>query len=373
MLRANDAWRGLIATPPQSPLERVLSAFKAHTNVALEVPFFVFLHFVSGILIKRGTVIQGKIGTISPELWTIILAPSGSGKSLSHQAIEKSAPVRSEFPETASAARFIEALAEQSPALWFQDEIAQILKQIENPASPLGEMKSYLLRTYDNAPVERSTLKSSVRVERPVLGILGLNTPESFQKALSPESLLDGFAQRFGFVWAERDPLRPMHDYPIFDMPALELAAKQAFDGLPPAEAIPLEFTLTPEAEEAFAASFTLMGQGQEENESYFRRAMFRAFKYAALYHLILGKTAAELDATDIGWGARVSAMHLADMGKVLRRHEAFDDLAVKVAKAKQVKASVEADGQALTPRVLQQRVRGVRTAAEAKALFELL
>src|SRR5690606_29605364 len=158
------------------------------------------------------------------ELWTIILAPSGSGKSLSHHAIEKSAPVRSEFPETASAARFIEALSEQSPALWFQDEIAQILKQIENPASPLGEMKSYLLRTYDNAPVERSTLKGSVRVERPVLGILGLNTPESFQKALSPESLLDGFAQRFGFVWAERDPSRPMHDYPIFDMPALVLA-----------------------------------------------------------------------------------------------------------------------------------------------------
>lgn len=367
------SWRGLIATPPGSPLERVLGAFQKHTNCPLEVPFFVFLHFVSGMLLQRGTRIEGVIGSISPELWTIILAPSGSGKTFCHSVIEEAAPVKSDFPEPASAARFVQALAEKSPGLWFQDEIAQILKQVENTSSPLGEMKGYLLRTYDNAPVERSTLRDTITVERPVLGILGLNTPESFQRALSAESLLDGFAQRFGFVWAERDPNRPMHQFAIYDRTALLRACTAAFSVLPAVDDLPLKYTLTHRAQEAFKASFALLGQGHEDNESYFRRAMFRAFKYAALYHVILGKSSAELDAEDIGWGARVSSMHIADMSKVLRRDKGFDEYATKVEKARAVKEAVEAEGKTLTHRLLQQRLRGIQSAAEAKAIMAML
>lgn len=370
---SGNTWRGLLATPPGSPLEIVLDAFRKETNIPLEIPFFAFIHFVSGMLLQRGSTIEGSIGTMHPELWTIVLAPSGSGKTFAHGVIQDCSPIKSEFPEPASGARFIEALSQQSPALWFQDEIAQKLKQIESPGTPLSECKEYLLRTYDNSKIERSTKAGTITVEEPVLGILGLNTPESFKKALSAESLLDGFAQRFGFVWAEKDPNRRMIDFPIYDRKRLVAACERAFKALPTVEDLHTAYRLPPEADAAFRTSFGMLGHNQEDNESFFRRAMFRAFKYAVIYHLILGKTSDTIDAEDIGWGARLSNLHIEDMAKVLGRDDAFSQFNALVEKARKVKEKLDAEGKPITARVIQQKVWGVKTNEEAKAILEML
>ncbi|MGD1327128.1 hypothetical protein ACNHE5_19850 [Pandoraea pnomenusa] len=365
-------WRGMFAVPPGSAIELVLSAFRRETNVPLEIPFFGFLHFVSGMLLANETRITGPIGEISPELWTVVLAPSGSGKTFAVSVIEEASPVKAEFPEAVSGAAFLEGLAEHSPALWLQDEIAQKLKQIEDPKSPLGDAKEYLLRAYDNKRIERVTKKETVRVERPALGILGLNTPESFKKALSQESLLDGFAQRFGFVWAERDPSRPMENFPIYDRPRLLKACEAAFEKV---QAVQLHrvYRISHRGAEAFRTSFSLLGKGMEENESYFRRAMFRAFRYAVLYHVILGKAGDTIDDEDVGWGARVSSLHLSDMGKILGEQKELSGVAEKVAKAQEVKKRCEAAGKPFNPRAIQQGVRGVASADEARAIFDLI
>lgn len=375
MLQAKQpagGWRGMFAVPPSSAIELVLAAFRRGTDVPLEIPFFGFLHFVSGMLLANDTRITGPIGEISPELWTVVLAPSGSAKTFAVGVIEDASPVKSKFPEAVSGAAFLEGLAEHSPALWVQDEIAQKLKQIEDPKSPLGDAKEYLLRAYDNKPIERVTKRDTVRVERPALGILGLNTPESFRKALSQESLLDGFAQRFGFVWAERDPDRPMEEFPIYHKPELLKACKAAFEKV---QAVPLHkvYRIGHEGAEAFKTSFSLLARGMETNESYFRRAMFRAFRYAVLYHVILGKSNDIIDAEDVGWGARVSSLHLSDMGKILGEQKELSGVAEKVAKAQEVKKRFDAAGKPFTPRVIQQSVRGVASAEEARAIFALL
>ena len=370
---SGNTWRGLIATPPGSALEIVLDAFRRRTNIPLEIPFFAFIHFVSGMLLQRGTTIRGSIGTLHPELWTIVLAPSGSGKTFAHGVIQECSPAKSEFPEPASGARFIEALSQQSPALWFQDEIAQKLKQIESPGTPLSECKEYLLRTYDNSKIERSTKQGTITVEKPVLGILGLNTPESFKKALSAESLLDGFAQRFGFVWAEKDPNRRMVDFALYDRGQLVAACEKAFEKLPKVEDLHSVYRLSSEAETAFKTSFGMLGHDQEENESFFRRAMFRSFKYAVIYHLILGKTSDTIDAEDIGWGARLSNLHIEDMAKVLGRDDGFSRFNELVEKARKVKAKLDAEGKPTTARAIQQGVWGIKTTEEAKAILEMI
>lgn len=370
---SGNTWRGLVATPPGSPLEVILNAFREKTNIPLEIPFFAFVHFVSGMLLQRGSVIKGTVGTLHPELWTIVLAPSGSGKTFAHNVIQECSPIKSEFPEPASGARFIQALSEQSPALWFQDEIAQKLKLIESPGSPLSECKEYLLRTYDNSKIERSTKQGTITVQTPILGILGLNTPASFKKALSAESLLDGFAQRFGFVWAEKDPNRRMVDFALYNRNHLVAACEKAFQKLPKVEDLHPAYHLTTEAETAFKTSFGMLGHDQEDNESFFRRAMFRAFKYAVIYHLILGKTSDTIDAEDIGWGARLSNLHLEDMVKVLSKDDAFNGFQDLVEKARKVKAKLEAEGKPVTARALQQGVRGVKNIGEAKLLLDMI
>lgn len=365
-------WRGTYAVPPASALERVLSAFRQETNIPLELPFFAFLHFVSGLLLQRGSKIAGPVGELAPELWTVVLAPSGAGKTWAVSVLEEAAGLEGmAFTEPASGAAFLEALAQKSPALWTQDEIAQKLKQIETPNSPLSDAKEYLLRTYDNKPLERKRVRGEpLRVEKPILGILGLNTPESFRKALSAESLLDGFAQRFGFVWAEKDPNRPMRDFPIYDKPKVLAACAKAFEQVKRTQ-LHDRYTIGPEAAEAFSTSFALLDQRADMPESYFRRSMFRAFRYAVLYHVILGKEGSEIDAEDIGWGARVVSLHLADMGKVLGRDDEFRASSEVVAKATRLKERLDQQGKPFDPRAIQMGLREVKGADQARVVYE--
>ena len=358
----------------------MLSAFNEETNIPLEIPFFGFLHFVSAVLLDKGVRVVGPIGEMSTEMWTVILAPSGAGKTFATSLIEEAAPVKSNFTEAVSGAAFFEALAAKPWNLWTQDEIAQKLKQIEDPRSPLGEVKEYLLRTYDNNPIERTSKKDGTqRIERPTMGILGLNTQESFKKALSPESLLDGFAQRFGFVWAERDPARPFKEFPIYNRPRILAECHKAFAKIASITIHP-RYKIGPEGEEAFRMSFGLLSRGFEQDESYFRRAMFRAFKYAAIYHVILGKETDALDAQDIGWGARAASIHLVDMGKILSRgsdgQPGTSETAKLAAKVARVRTFVErrkAEGKEHKARNVIQGLSGIANTQEAQLLLDMI
>ncbi len=373
MLAVNDSpspWRGLLAVPPGSPMDTVLGAFHAETDIPLEIPFFALLHLVSGRLLERRVKIKGRSVECYADLWTIVLAPSGAGKTLAHNVLAKASPVKSEFPEVASGARFIEALKTHNFGLWFQDEIAQKLKQIENPGSPLADVKEYLLRAYGYDKIERSTKKETITIDEPCIGILGLNTPESFMKALSPESMVDGFAQRFAFVLADRDPARPMVDYPLYNLERLGEAAQKAFAQI---EAVPLPevFEVEDGAETAFRESFRLLCK-DDIPESFFRRIMFRSFKYAALYHVLLGKSSPVIDAADIGWGGRAAWLHLSDMKRITGQGSLKEVISL-ADKARSVKKRFQAKGVTLTARAIQQSMRGVKTAKEAAELLAVV
>lgn len=368
--QAAEPWRGLVAVPPGSPMERVLTAFHDETDIPLEIPFFALLHFVSGLLLRARTKIAGSSVECYADLWTIVLAPSGSGKTFAHNVLAKAAPVKSTFPEVASGARFIEALQTHNFGLWFQDEIAQKLKQIESVNSPMADVKEYLLRAYGYDKIERSTKKQTITIEEPCLGILGLNTAESFLKALSPESLLDGFAARWGYVLADRDPARPMRNYPLYNLERLSSIAADAWEKL---QAVPLPpiFHVSRQAEQAYAESFRLMFR-EELPEAFYRRILFRAFKYATLYHVLLGKASDQIDAEDIGWAARLSALHLSDMRRLAEHYGLVRETLKLADKAQAVATRFRQKGQPLTARVIQQQVHGVKTADEARALLAI-
>jgi hypothetical protein len=369
---ALKGWRGDFVLPPGSSADVILTAFRRYTDIPLEIPFFAFLHFLSGVLLKRRVKIQG-LGAMNADLWTVVLADSGSGKTWAHDAIAKASPVKSEFPMPASGAAFIESLQSHNFGLWFVDEIAQTLKQIEQTGSPLADVKTYLLNTYGSHRIERTTKKSgTITIDEPCLSILGMNTPESFYKSLSQESLLDGFAQRFAFVIAKADPSRPMEKFPLYEQDKVVAQCGKAFEML---AAVPVldEYVITDDAKKAYEQAFEdLLRFTTNTPASFFRRAMFRTFRYALLYHIILGKTVPELDPADIAWGARLVRLHLADIHHILNRGEmaAVGNL---MAKIEQLKAKRAAQGLPTTPRDVKQRIRGFESVADAAALLKIV
>lgn len=223
---------------------------------------------------------------------------------------------------------------------------------------------------YGNNKIERSTKKETITIEEPCIGILGLNTKESFFKALSAESLLDGFAQRFAFVLAERDPARSAKDFPIYDRKKIEKQVGAAFARI---TTVPLHavYEIGNEATAAYKTAFGMLFQ-EHIPASFHRRIMFRSFRYALLYHILLEKPGAVLDPADIGWGARLAALHLDDVKTMLGRTP-LGDIEKLAKKAQAIKEKLSKEGKKVTPRHLQQGIRGVKSAEEATVLLSLV
>ena len=366
-------WKLLSAVPTRGPMNVVLEAFRKETDIPLELPFFTMMHLLSGYLMQKNVRINSGIGEIGPEIWTIVLADSGSGKSFAHKTIAKNSPIQSLFPECASAAAFFEELGDEKNMLWFQDEFAQLLKEIENRGSPMAQIKSYLLRTYDNAPIERRTKKDGRKsIDKPRLGILALNTPESFLKSISMESMLDGFAQRFAIVRAECDPERHITDFPRYNVDRLSSAVADAWEAINGTE-IHAKYSISEKAmkifDENFKASFT-----EDIPKSFFRRIQFRNFKYSLLYHVLLGKNTSVIDEEDMQLAQRITTVHQEDMNRILMEKTEVKSMVSLVQKANQVRQRIEAKGKECTERdLLSGMTNQIKKKDEATTLIEIM
>ncbi|MGE5503665.1 MAG: DUF3987 domain-containing protein [Actinomycetota bacterium] len=367
--QSRRTWRGDLIIPPGSLLDKTVDLFERTTDFPLELPAFLILHSLAAYLLDKGVEARVAGSRVQPDLWSVLLAPSGAGKTKTVSVIERIMPLRL-FPETTSAAKFVEALAENNRAAWFQDEWAQMLKRIETQTY-CEELREYLLRLHDGRPLARRTVKGSIEIDDPALVILGTTVAETFLDNVSAESMLDGFMQRFGFIVGEADPARTPDRFPIYRIEeAGNLApVRAAWDAI---AALPLhpEYIVGAEGEVAFSDAFRdYYQQNREMPGSFFRRVMWRTFKYALVYHILLGKADPVIDAEDVGWAVRVAALHLADARRLLDGYR-LTDLEKVVVKAE---ALQERLGRRPTKRELISDVRGIRNAAMAGFVLEVM
>jgi hypothetical protein len=275
------------------------------------------------------------------------------------------------FNDFASAAKFMEELRDNNKGLWTRDEFAQFLKQLEVQPH-MSEAKDYLLRCYDGNPITRATKGETITVEDPALVIFGSTVFSTFRDNITQEMLLDGFAQRFAYVIAERDPSRG--HVAIYRMPDKLEAIKQSWDVLGHNDFSP-EYRVDEVSEKAFEEAFSvLLGRANSADVplSYFRRILFRAVKYALIYHILLGKPGTLLDKEDFGYAARVCALNLRDLRKLLDQFQ-LSEFQVLSDKAEAYVRRKQAAGEKTTPGKLVAGVRGVGNANNARALLDFL
>ena len=150
----NDNWRGYAAIPPDSNLETVVDVFRSKTDIPLEVPLFTVLAIIGAILLKRRVRIDALGSTVSPATMTVLLAPSGSGKSFTWQntvgAVANEVVL---FPEPASSAAFVELLHRYNNGIWIRDEFGQFIRALQDQKH-MAEMKDYRKRSSDPIAVE---------------------------------------------------------------------------------------------------------------------------------------------------------------------------------------------------------------------------
>jgi hypothetical protein len=369
-----DTYQVLSAVKPASPLDAALQAFKEHTNVPLQIPLMGFLHLVGTWLLKNESVIEVQGATINPDLWTIVLAPSGSGKTFAFDQLQKASKaclnVKAEFDAPASAAAYLQELSDKNRSLWFADEFAQMLSQIEQVGSPLAQAKEYMLKTYDGNPIQRKTKADLIEIENPVLSVLGVNTLESYLNKISEESFTDGFSQRFSYLLAKADPNRSFENYPWFAVQSIQESLKAAFTSIS-GLTLHKRYTVGAEAFRAYQEGFkVLLKHGV--SESFFRRLMYRSFKYALIFHVIHGDESSEITKDDIAWAMRLIDIHLCDLKELLAQYN-YGDLAKTIRKVQEKKAEFESAGKSFSAREVVQNIKRIKTVSEAKSVLSFV
>ena len=304
--------------PTGSILDVVDQFFYQVTDLPRELPFYTVIHYVTALMLQEGVRIEkSETQDIFPDLWTVVLADSGGGKSMTLNAISKAlgGSVKM-FPDAKSFPKFFENLQEHNKSFYLKDEFAKFVRAI-NKDSKMEGLQGCLLEVYSNNKVTYSTKAGTKTVEQPALSILGLTQIANITDTISKSMMDDGFAQRFGYVFAQKDSRPRVIDY--------------VFDGLSP-QVAPLwkQLTATPfhpiyyldvEVSKAFSEGGNIimnMGDAVGMNEQFSRRVIFRSFKYALAYHVLTGQTDEFLHAEDMAQGLRLCARELHDTARLL-------------------------------------------------------
>lgn len=373
MRKNGDEWRGLIATPPGSILEDIIKVFYKETNIPLEIPFFTFLHYLASFLLKSNITIGIQNQIIKPDIWSVILANSGAGKTFASSTIGKWIKEDPDFPDCASAAQFVTELKTHNNGFFLRDEFGQLIKGIEQQPH-LAEMKDVLLRLYDNKKIERNTKKEQICIENPALVILGVTVYDTFLSQIGMESLLDGFSQRFSYIIAENDPARDFKDYPFYDVMSNKIQdnMQKKWSLIKEKTEINKHYIVNDEGMEAFKDTFTFLALDSDLIESFYRRIMFKGIKYALLYHILLKKESEFIDSEDMTWAGRLCTMQLKDSAKLIDGHDK-SDIQKLIELTEKAVNRMRQNGIEITPRNLIRSVNKIRTVSEAKALLSII
>ena len=112
------------------------------------------------------------------------------------------------------------------------------------------------------------------------------------------------------------------------------------------------------------------MGRDSGLGEDFVRRIEFRIFKYATVFHWLLGKSNAEVDDEDVSWGARLASLHVEDLKFLLDSTEYSDYLDLFTRGVRLEKKL----GPEFSERAIRMYLkRYIRNMDEARALYRLV
>ena len=349
-------------------LHAVDEVFFHHSDVPRELPFAAMLHYIAALLLREGVRLEAVAKqTISPDIWTVALADSGTGKSFAMSRIKECLGGDiTEFEGGDSSAKFMDNLTSQNNGLWVVDEFGLYLKKLET-VETMMPIKRMLMTISENSPVGHSSLSNSFSVERPALTIFGATVIDTITKQLTAESLVDGLASRFMFILPEKDS-RPMMlkwtvaenmNYVLEKWNKIRAAPRHAL------------YKISPEGDKAFQEAFNKLVPRSEPmgiKKAFLRRVMWAGNKYGLLYHVLLGKAGDTLDEEDMTYAARLVALNLRNLRRLLDLYEKTWDQKAEELLERHIKRLVSEGEKKFAIRKLQQR-----SGVKAKEIRELL
>jgi len=300
---------GLIETlyrcPPGSVLERVVNLFWEHTDIPLNMVFWMALTVLGGYLTQRGVKVKLGSQELYTNLWTLVLGESGTGKTFSIKVLRRvlgGEDVYIHEPSYQSKAALVHDLKQDEKArkaVVVIDEFGQVLKLIHSKSE---DLKQAFLLAYDGE-VEHTTKKEGkIVIEDVALSIVAATVLSVFHQIATPEDLLDGLMQRFLMVEArqnERDFENWPYIVPDWKLNSIREACKDFVSRVDECDIL----TASPEAIEVWRRFY--FKHWNPDLESHYKRYLFSALKIAGIYYYLTDGHGGEITPQHMGWALR--------------------------------------------------------------------
>ena len=233
---------------PQAAHNLILESARVFGDLPLEVPTVSFLAFLSGCVGQR-VLLEVKKGWLAAgNLYWAIVAASGLGKSpcanafmrpiwwLDHKAREcwkcemtayqaaleerkkagqnpkdpaPPAPTLTQYIVDDATLEAISGILAENPMglLWYCDELATLMQNLERYNNGRNSSKGRLLSSYDCSPwkTNRCDREKNQSVLAAVLSIFGTIQPKSLKSVFNQKDADSGLLPRFAFILARRD------------------------------------------------------------------------------------------------------------------------------------------------------------------------
>lgn len=321
------------------PLSLIYSQFVSNTDIPPALPVFSFLSYLSAFAVNNNIMYKHPTSPADYlNTWTLILAPSGSAKTLSSKVIEKSIPkniddepmITPNFEGADGSAAFVAELAKAEkkidnfgkpiqPIFWIEDEYSQFMKKLM-PNGSMVETRKIMLKIHDNDKAKRITKKETVETESLVMSALFLNTIDSFARNFDQESINDGLGRRHNFIYAERSKKTTA----TYDLEKVVNSLKPTFDKFFTKVKTNIIYTYSPECREIYDHFYMVYKEkfdeilGPETNGTFFRTYFMLAWKYAAIFHMLLEEKGTVIQPKSFDYGIKVSLMFLTSIKRFI-------------------------------------------------------
>lgn len=303
----NRREEGLIETlyrcPPGSILEKAVQLFWEYTDIPLNMVFWMTLTILGGYLAQQGVKIRLGTQEIEPNLWTLILAESGTGKTFSIKVLKRilEQDVYIHEPSYQSKAALVADLAQNESArkaVVVIDEFGQVLKLIHERS----DLKQGLLLAYDGELEHTTKKEGQIVVTDVALSILAATVLSVFHRIATPEDLLDGLMQRFLLVEArmhERNFQNWPYIIPEDVLISIKYASKQFVEKVRKCA----ELKVSQSAIEIWRKFY--FKHWNPDLESHYKRYLFAALKIAGIYYYLTDSSGKEISLQHMGWALR--------------------------------------------------------------------
>ncbi len=354
--------------PPGSFIAMILRHFKA-TDISYALPFMGLLSIAASRLtqMKASVAIPG-VGNIRPTLWNCILASSGSAKTLGLDELfrilsepDERAPVEM-LPIAGSDAQWIIELENHNGAFWFQDEVGKYFRKLSRDSN-FARMKPWLLDAYSQKPISNNLKNGqSTYIDDPHFSFLGMTVTETWASDIDADSMLDGFAQRFGYIIAPPRTDRDIFDFLLYfdgdHVDARRAEMREVWRALCAQEGANGPYELNDEVLPYLRDWWQRLRLSWGRTAvpgSFMRRIGFSLFRYLPVLHFLLGKCRWKIDVETAEICTRICEAHFQSVLEILDNYS--PESGSKVRKVAAIREDIISKVGAAKPRDVSRRL----------------